>query len=461
VRFDSLLTPAEGHGRYGYEDDCGRLGAGVGVDDGVRIERGHLISQLARCVLVALLACTFTSGAYAQAAARPRVFLQCPEECFESYLHETLSYFDFVRAPDLADLTLLIVRQPAANGGERFTVSATNGKPALETARMFTAEASATDHDKREQLLQVAMRALHSALADTPHERAFELRLPTRTGRELSVLEDPWDYWVLAPELKGSAEGESGYYWAELTGALTMRRITDASKLRLRGAYTRTMTGYHLDDDEGWLRGNVYRWEARGVYALSIDRHWALGPTVVVRASEFENLEAHVHGGPLLEVNLFPYVESQTRQLRAAYQVGAWYNDYFERNVGDKTQETRAYHALSLIADFNQPWGSVQWAGQVNSFIDDPELYRLSTGATITLELFQGLAIGLEGHAAYVRDLVNLRGREISDEEIILWTAQQYTEYIFEAGVSFVYTFGSIHNTVVNPRFERVDVEEE
>jgi hypothetical protein len=419
------------------------------------------VKSCASCLLFVFLV-ALPSAARAE-AARPTLFLRCPQTCFESYLHERLSYFDFVRAPQLADITLLVVRQPAGNGGERFTVRVAQGAELiekLEATRTFTAQPGATDHAVRDALVQVALRALHTALESTPHEQAFELELPGRDGVALSALHDPWDYWVIAPELGGEADGERGHYYAELTGSLTVRRVTEASKVRLRGSYTRALSGYDLDD-EGWLRGDVYAWETRALYALSIGRHWALGATVTGRGSEFENLERHVHGGPLGELNLFPYVESQRRQLRLVYQVGPWASAYLEPTEAGLMHELRPYHALSIIADAHQPWGSVQWAGQLNMFIDDPKLYRLSTGASITLELFRGLALGLEGKAAYVRDLVNLRGREITDDELILWTAQQRTDYTFEVGVSFIYTFGSIHNTIVNPRFERVDIEEE
>lgn len=96
-----------------------------------------------------------------------------------------------------------------------------------------------------------------------------------------------------------------------------------------------------------------------------------------------------------------------SRQLRLAYQVGPWANAYRERNRDGRLGEVRPYHALSVITDLNRAWGSVQWVGQVNGFLDDPALYRLSAGATSSLRLHEGLALNLEGKAAHVRDLVN------------------------------------------------------
>jgi hypothetical protein len=49
----------------------------------------------------------------------------------------------------------------------------------------------------------------------------------------------------------------------------------------------------------------------------------------------------------------------------------------------------------------------------------------------------------------------------VTDVELLLWTVEQPTDFTFELEFSFTYTFGSTHNTIVNPRFDRVDLEED
>ncbi|HEY0714446.1 MAG TPA: hypothetical protein VGF45_17310, partial [Polyangia bacterium] len=88
-------------------------------------------------------------------------------------------------------------------------------------------------------------------------------------------------------------------------------------------------------------------------------------------------------------------------------------------------------------------------------------LYRLSVGANLAIQISEGLSFSIEGEAALARDLVNLRGRQVTDVELLLWTAQQPTGHTFELGVGLTYTFGSVHNDIVNPRFGRVDLQEE
>lgn len=400
-----------------------------------------------------------------EAAARLRLFLSCPSECFADYLRQELSYFDVVRDPHLGGvLTLLVVRQPSANGGERFSVSLHqpgSSEPSPRAPpRSFVGAPGETEHALRQRLLQLVLRVLHAELAGTAHDLAFELRLAPRAAESLEQVPDPWNFWVFAPELSGNTEAESGRYFAELSSKLNVWRITETSKLRLSATHTVSVNGFRLED-ESRIRSRIDEWQLRALHALSLGEHWAVGSVAEARRSNYENLALQIHYGPLIELNLFPYSDNASRQLRFAYQLGPWVNWYAEPNEQGKVRELLPYQALSVIADVNQAWGSWQWIGQLNSFPSRPEKYRLSTGVTMALRLLEGLAITLTGEAAMVRDLINLRGRTITDRELLLDTAQLPTRYttVLELGIS--YTFGSVHNTIVNPRFARVDLQED
>lgn len=397
----------------------------------------------------------------------PRLYLSCPETCFEDYLKQRLSYFDFVRDPYLSDYTLVIVRQPAGSGGERFSLtiektgpkSAANGqsKPAPSTC---TTKPGASTDDARRELLALVLRSLLVELADTEHAAEFAVSLAERTQTQLGAVEDPWNFWVIVPSMNAWGEGASGFYGVYVIGALTVRRITETSKLRLKGSYARDLSGYRLEDGER-VSGDVYGSYGGALYAHSLGKHWALGATTTAKGDEYANLEVHVHGGPLLEYNVAPYSDNASRQLRFAYQIGAWANWYLEESVNGAMEEVRPYHALSVIADLNRPWGSLQCVAQFNSFIDEPELFRLSGGLNVAIRLARGLAVDLNGNASWVRDQINLRGRTITNLELLLGTAEQPTDFQVNGSVGLSYTFGSVHNTIVNPRFGRVDLDEE
>jgi hypothetical protein len=256
----------------------------------------HRVGSLALALWLA------SSGANADPSVqKPKLFLSCPRECFDPYLRQQLSYFDFARDPHLADYTLVVARVRAGNGGEQFTV--TLGRPLradepVLPARSFTMVAGAPAHDARHKLLQAILQLLHAELAATPHEAAFELSVPARDGAALSALDDPWSYLVIAPELGGGGEGGSGYYFADVFAALTLRRTTAESKLRLNGAYSRALSSYLLEDGSR-VSGDVFKAEARAMYAHSIGEHWALGGVAAYLSAEFNcAIRSTCAGGP-------------------------------------------------------------------------------------------------------------------------------------------------------------------
>jgi hypothetical protein len=387
--------------------------------------------------------------------------LSCPQTCFEPYLRQELSYFDIVRDRHESDWTALVVRQLAANGGERFTVSL---RPSAALAspppREFLMPPVAQPEAMRKRLLEELLALLYLSQQGSPHAAAFQLSLPRREGTALSRLDDPWDYWAISPEVKGFAELQSEFHQAEVTGALTLRRTTERHKLRLRGSYSRQLSRFVLEGGSE-VTGDIYAWEGRAIYAHSLGRRWALGFAATERARQGENLRGQLQGGPVVELNLFPYSDNVTKQIRLAYQAGPLMNWYFEPTREGKRHEVRPYHALTLVADANQHWGSVQWAVQLTSLLDEPDKYRVGSSTVLSLQLFEGFALTLQGFGAVVHDQINLRARPPSDNEILLGTVQQATSFVLEAEFGFSYTFGSIHNTIVNPRFGRLDLEEE
>ena len=117
----------------------------------------------------------------------PRLYLSCPQTCFEDYVKQRLSYFDFVRDPYLSDYTLVIVRQAAGGGGERFslTIEKTGPSPAAPDRprphpSTCTTKPGASTDDTRREMLALLLRALLVELADTPHAAEFAVSLAER-----------------------------------------------------------------------------------------------------------------------------------------------------------------------------------------------------------------------------------------------------------------------------------------
>jgi hypothetical protein len=67
--------------------------------------------------------------------------------------------------------------------------------------------------------------------------------------------------------------------------------------------------------------------------------------------------------------------------------------------------------------------------------------------------LFNGLSLRLSGGVAHINDQYNLKKGDISEAERLLRLTELATKYRIDGGVEITYTFGSIYNNVVNPRF--------
>src|SRR5690606_32900747 len=107
----------------------------------------------------------------------------------------------------------------------------------------------------------------------------------------------------------------------------------------------------------------------------------------------------------------------------------------------------------------NQPWGSVQLGTQLNSFLDAPDQLRLRGVAEMSLQPLEGFALTLALYGSWIRDQISLRAEQVSDVDLLLGAQQLPSDFSVSGELIFSYSFGSIHNTIVNPRFGRLDLD--
>jgi hypothetical protein len=107
---------------------------------------------------------------------------------------------------------------------------------------------------------------------------------------------------------------------------------------------------------------------------------------------------------------------------------------------------------LAMLA-LKQPWGSVQVQYAVAEHLNHPDKYRASLFGQAEVRLFKGFSFNLFSEFSRTRDQIYLPRGEASTEEILLRQRQLLTgyQYFFNFGIN--YSFGSIFNNIVNPRF--------
>lgn len=388
--------------------------------------------------------------------AQNKLFLNCPQGCFEDFLRQDLNYFDFVRDRFLGDFQILINTQPTGNGGFRFNIRLFNGSNKPLDSLAYVTRPAEPDAEIRVQVCNYIKILLVRHIKNKDFYEKLQINIPKRSSDSLSHLRDPWRYWVFSPEVNGWGEGESNYYMYRLAAVLNVRKITEKHRFTLNTEYNNRAVAYRLADKNN-PRGNVTELRITPLYAYSVSEHVSLGAVSRLQNEQFRNIRYHISTAPLVEYNFYPYSQNISRQLRWVNQAGGWYNQYYFLTVNDKMQELRYYYRTSLIADANQPWGSVQAGLHFNFFMDRPQQHRAFLNLNTTLRMLKGLSLRLQGQVSYIKDQISLVKEPFDDTVYILYLQQLPTLFNFWSEFGVVYTFGSIHNTIVNPRFGQVD----
>jgi len=85
--------------------------------------------------------------------------------------------------------------------------------------------------------------------------------------------------------------------------------------------------------------------------------------------------------------------------------------------------------------------------------LHDLERYNYGAGGNISLRITKGLSVNVGGNYSRVADQLYLRKGELDDNQIIARQQALATNYRYFGNFGVSYTFGSIFNTIVNPRF--------
>src|SRR4029079_6323957 len=157
---------------------------------------------------------------------------------------------------------------------------------------------------------------------------------------------------------------------------------------------------------------------------------------------------------PAVEYDIFPYDQSTRKLITFQYSLGLNAYHYRDTTIFDKLTEVRPDETLSLSLATTQPWGSVNGSIEGANYLDDFSKRRLVLFNSLNARLFKGFSINFFGSVSLLRDQLYLPKSGATDEEILLQRRQLATSYQYFAGVSLSYTFGSIFNNIVNPRFE-------
>ena len=387
-----------------------------------------------------------------------RVFVDCQSEgCDFDFFRTEITWVNFVRDRTVANVFVLVTSQRTGSGGSQFTLNldGQNTFAGVRDSLAYTARQGNTDDENRRALTRALSFGLLRFARATPVGERLQLTLSASASTAPQAgargANDRWKLWVYSIGANSDANGDANYKSANLSGNLSARRITEAWKLNL-GAYA-NYNENHYKLSSGSIANYQHSFGVDGLAAKSLGARWSTGLSGSMSSSTYENYRMSLQVMPAIEFDLFPYKESTRRQLIVRYGVGVRSFRYDSTTIFGKLSETRSAHELIIAAEARQKWGSLNIGLGGNQFLDDLDKHRLSVNGGISWRIVRGLEFNLYGSYELLRDQLNIPRGELDDEDILIRLRQISSGYNYSGSVGLSYTFGSLFNNVVNPRF--------
>ncbi|MGH7443874.1 MAG: hypothetical protein ACREKM_03315 [Longimicrobiales bacterium] len=418
-------------------------------------------------VVVAALACAARAASAQEVsqppADAPRVFLDCSYFCDDNFVRTELNWVNWVRDRADAQVHLLITRQQTGGGGSEFSLTFIGQEDLVRRTDTlaYTSPPTASQDDQRQGLLRVMQAGLMPFTLATSVGPRLQVTMgaPADTAAGAAVdapARDPWNYWVFTLSARSNIDGEESQRFGSYRGNVSANRTTDAFKIRIGANANYNESEFDLtdaDSTERTIRSIRKGYDLNVLAVKSLGAHWSAGVQSGATSGTFGNISLGLNGGPAVEYSLWPYAESNRRSLVARYSVGVRSFDYREVTIFDRTAETHPFHSLDLELDLRQPWGSISFSTDLSQYLHDAQKYSVGFFGNANISLFKGFSLDFFGNYDLIRDQLSLSKAELTDAEVLLRQRQLETSYRYFAGFGIRYSFGSIFNNVVNPRF--------
>jgi hypothetical protein len=390
----------------------------------------------------------------------PRVFLDCQANgCDSDFMRTELTWMNFVRDRTLADVHILATSQSTGSGGTELTVAFIGlGAHSARVDTIVQHSLQSDTFDERRNLVRrVISQGMMRFVANTALASRLSVSYRAPTGASTAATRgarDRWNLWVFRVSGGSFFNGEESYKYYNINGSINASRITAASKLTIGFRGNRNQDEYTLPDGEV-LTTKRRNYNADFLYAKSLGDHWSAGFQVNASSSVTSNLELGTRIGPAIEYDVFPYSQSTRKQVIFRYSVGVKNLDYDSITVYDKLRETLPDHRLIIAAEATQPWGGIYGSVTASQYLNDLNKNRLDGYAGMNWRIVRGLNLGFDVGYTKLRDQLNLKRGTASQEEVLLRLRQLATGYYYYGNVNISYTFGSVFQNVVNPRFSQ------
>ena len=399
---------------------------------------------------------------------RPSVFLDCATRgCNREYFRTELTWVNWVRVPESADVHVIMTGQTTGAGGREYQLDFIGrGDFEYEHQLLYQAPPTATDRETLDKLVHtIGVGLLHFAtlagffetveefheIADIVDIEAEEFDPGERVVAEDEV-DDPWNFWVYRLGGRTELNGEQTRRTNQINGNMSASRVTPTWKMNFRANVNYNRREIDLSNDSTFMDQRT-DWGFSELIAYSLADHWSIGIEGEARKIVRFNQTFRIEATPALEYSFFPYEEATRRSFTVFYKIGPAYRRYIEKTVHGQLEETRWEQALEVELSQRQQWGDASIRLQGSHFLHDTDLYNISMRGDVDFRIARGLSISGEANISWVNDQIYLSAEGATDAEALLNLQQRAQDFNYSVEVGFSFQFGSIYNNVVNNRF--------
>lgn len=381
-----------------------------------------------------------------------RVYFDC-NYCDHAFVKQNVQNVIFVRDAKQADVHVLYISQGSGGGGtsEKIQFIGLGIYKRLADILAYSTTVDMSENDKRNLRLKYLELGLMRYRIEAGQVDELELTVSPTDENAVTSIEDPWNSWVFSMNANGWFNGQETSKTFNFGGGGAAKRITEESKFMVRGGFRRDQTMYNYNGIETVSKRRSSWADAQEV--ISMNEHWSYGFFGNAGNSLFSNYKLYLIGKTGIEYDLFKYSESFNKQAIVAYNLGARYNNYYDTTVFNQEQENLAFHELTVGGKVKQNWGNVASTLTYQNYLHDFSLNSVSLWLNVKIRLLKGLSWRINGSFDIRHNQVNIARQDASIEDVLLQQQELGTGYSYWMNTGINYSFGSMYNSVVNPRF--------
>jgi hypothetical protein len=374
------------------------------------------------------------------------VYMDAPD-----YIKKEIPFVNYVRDIKDAGVYILSTNQVTGSGGREYIyfIVGQNEYAGMRDTLSYVTSPDDTEESRRTKDVATLKLGLMRYVQKTPLAKYMKISFTEPLSETVSS--DKWNSWVFQSSINGFLNGQQLTRSSQLFADVSANRVTDKWKINTDASYN---FGKDLfDTTGGFLVSKNISKNANALIVKSLTDHWSYGGSASIGSSTYNNQEFMFSILPGIEYDIYPYSESTRRQLRLLYRIGYNYVSYFDSTIYNKMNENLFLHSLTAAYQVVQKWGSINISLGYSNYLHDWSKNNLSLDGFIDLRITKGLSLNFGGGASLIHDQLGLVKGGASKDEVLLRRKELETQYQYFTMFGLTYTFGSIYNNVVNPRF--------